>query len=275
MNVVLDRPAVRPMDAARPAPHWWPAELPNPFSLSPEDAVDWLENGSSFSQPEFHLLYSRTPEGFRAELIGGVVHVMSSPVSGGHATPHFDFGGVLFQFRRFTPGVQGGSDRTARLGAGGEAQPDLHLRVRLDHGGRVGTWNLVDGERVPAGDDGDYLDGGPEFVLEIAKSSRRSDLGEKLADYRAGGVKEYVVAVARTRSLVWYCFEESADPLPPPSDGVLKSRAMPGLWIDGPAVFREDAAAAGETADAGLAAPEHAAFVERLAAAKAAGAPAE
>ena len=272
MNAVLDRPAAAPPSRREgpPAPEWWPEDLPNPFTLPPEEAVDWLENGSSFTQPEFHLLYSRTPEGFRAELVGGIVYVMSSPVSNGHATRRFDFGGALFHYRRFTPGVQGGSDRTVRLGDGGEAQPDLHLRVRLDHGGTVGTWNLEDGEQVPAGDDGDFLESGPEFVLEVAKSSRRFDLGEKLADYRAGGVKEYVVAVARTRTLVWYCFEESEEALVVPADGVLKSRVMPGLWINGPAVFREDAMTAGDTLDAGLATPEHAAFVAKLAAAKAA-----
>ena len=55
-------------------------------SLGPDDlgpavaeVPPLLVDGQRLDQPTFHELYSRTPEKFRAELIDGVVNVMSSP----------------------------------------------------------------------------------------------------------------------------------------------------------------------------------------------------
>ena len=270
MNALLDRPAA-PADRAdgrsAPPPDWWPNDRPNPFALSPAEAVAELADGARMTPRVFHLLYDRTPHGFRAELIERRVSVVS-PNAGGHAGPHLDFGTAIGLYRWSTPGVAGGIDQTARLAESGEAQPDLFLRIRLDHGGRVGTWNLVDGEQVPAGDDGDYLDAGPEFVLEVSRSSLGRDRGPKRRDYVRGGVREYVIADVRGRRLIRYDLVENPDePTPAPPDGVLKSRAMPGLWLNAPALFAGDLAAVRKSCEAGLATPEHAAFAAKLAAA--------
>jgi len=37
----------------------------------------FLDNGDLMSQAEFHIVYEKTPEHFKAELIGGVVYVAS------------------------------------------------------------------------------------------------------------------------------------------------------------------------------------------------------
>ena len=269
MNAVLDRPAA-PDAGAPPPPDWWPDDLPNPNALCGQSAVAALMDAGELTAMEFHLLYDRTPPGFKAELIEGKVYV-ASPVSGEHPRPHLDLTFPLNLYRAATPGVDGGIDQTASLADAGESQPDLYLRVRLDYGGRVGTWNLVDGERVPAGDDGDYLDGGPEFVLEVSRATLRRDLGAKRRDYARGGVREYVVADVGRRRLVRYDLAaDPGEPTAPPADGVLRSLAFPGLWLDGPALFAGDLPAVRATLDAGLAAREHAAFAERLAAAHAA-----
>ena len=265
MTAVLDRPAP---SADRPPPDWWPDDLPNPRTLSREGAVQALFDAGELTAMEFHLLYDRTPPGFKAELIEGKVYV-ASPVSGGHSGPHLNFTFPINLFRAETHGVAGGIDQTATLEGAGEAQPDLFLRVRLDHGGRVGTWNLVDDQRVPAGDDGDFLDAGPEFVLEVARSTLRRDLGAKRRDYARGGVREYVVADVRAERLVWYDLaDDPATARDLPADGVLRSSAMPGLWLDGAALFAGDLAAVRAASDAGLASPEHAAFAAKLAAAR-------
>ena len=268
MSALLDRPAADRTDGRpAPPPDWWPDGLPNPFALTPAEAAAALTDGARMSPRVFHLLYDRTPHGFRAELIERRVYV-ASPSAGGHAGPHLDYGTALGLYRWSTPGVAGGIDQTTRLADSGEVQPDLFLRIRLDHGGRVGTWNLVDGEQVPAGDDGDYLDAGPELVLEVSRSSLARDRGSKRRDYVRGGVREYVIADVRGRQLIRYDFAANPEePTPPPPDGVLKSRAMPGLWLNGPALFAGDLAAVRKTCEAGLASPEHAAFAAKLAAA--------
>jgi hypothetical protein len=55
----------------------------------------------------------------------------------------------------------------------------------------------------------------------------------------------------------------AADP-----DGVFRSRVFPGLWLDPAAVSAGDLDALITAIDRGLASPEHAAFVARLAAAR-------
>ena len=252
-----------------PAPPGWPPEYPHPARLSERDALELLENGNRLTQPVFHAAYERTPENFTAELVGGTVFV-ASPLSRRHGLPHLKFGTVLSLYEDETPGVEAADNTSTILTNIGEAQPDLYLRVRRDHGGRTTTFSSEEGEVVRSDDGGDYVSGGPEFVLEVAKSSLAVDLGAKLADYFAGGVQEYVVADVRRRELRWFDLAVGDRPIAVPADGVLKSRAMPGLWLNGPALFARRGSAARETLRAGLATPEHAAFVEKLAVAKAA-----
>ena len=50
-------------------------------------------------------------------------------------------------------------------------------------------------------------------------------------------------------------------------DGLYRSKAFPGLWLDPAALSRRDLAAVLAALERGLASPEHAEFVARLAAA--------
>ena len=228
-----------------------------------------LENGNRLTQPIFHAAYERTPERFTAELIGGIVRV-AGRTARGHDLPHARIGTMLSIYEDMTPGAEAAGRTSVILTNIGEAQPDLYLRIRRDHGGRTTTFSNENGEVVRSPDDGDYVSGGPEFVLEVSKSSVAVDTTAKLRDYLAGGVQEYVVADIRRRVLRWYDLASGSDaPLSPPADGVLKSLAMPGLWLDGPALFARDGKAARATLERGLATSEHAAFVAELAAAKA------
>ena len=253
-----------------PAPPGWPDDWPHPADLTQEEAMEMLENGNRLTQPIFHAAYQRTPEHFSAELIGGTVHV-ASPLSRRHGLPHLKFGTILDLYQDETPGVEAADNTSTILTNIGEAQPDLYLRVRRDHGGRTTTFSSENGEVVRSDDDGDYVSGGPEFVLEVSKSSFAVDTTTKLRDYLAGGVQEYFVADIRRHVLRQYDLASGSDsPLSTPADGVVKSLVMPGLWLNGPALFARDGKAARATLDAGLATPEHAAFVAQLAAAKAA-----
>lgn len=77
-------------------------------------------------------------------------------------------------------------------------------------------------------------------------------------------MREYVVLTVADGSLHGFSFPEGT-PLPL-EEGVLRSAAFPGLWIDGEALKRGDGAGLLATLDAGLGRAEHAAFVTRLAA---------
>lgn len=220
------------------------------------DPPDWLQNGDRLTQKEFHALYERMPEGFRAELIEGIVYV-SSPVKRRHSSNHSPLGAVLLAYENATPGAESYDNATVILGDGVEVQPDLLLRVAEEYGGS----STVDQD--------DYISGPPELVCEISDSTRSLDLNAKKAAYRRAGVPEYLVLNLRDRRLHWFDLAADAE-LTPDADNVYRLRVFPGLWIDAEALFARDLGRLLATLNVGLASPEHAAFVAKLAAAKSA-----
>jgi Uma2 family endonuclease len=203
------------------------------------------------SQPEFHRAYERTPEHMKAELVEGVVH-MASPLSVHHGDAHFALSILLGHYVVATPGVRGTDNATVILGPADEPQPDLSLRILPEFGGQT---------RV----DGRYLAGAPELIVEVAYSSRDIDLGAKRRAYARHGGIEYLVADLEGERLHWIDLRADQDLTADP-DGVYRMRTFPGLWIDGPAPFAYDVARLTAALNAGLASPEHVAFVAALAA---------
>ena len=151
----------------------------------PPATVPSLADGQRLSQAEFLRRYELTPPGFTAELIGGIVHV-PSPVSPDHGRPSIDISAWLGCYFARTPGVNALADTTTLMDELGVPQPDAQLRILPECGGQTR-------------DEGEYIGGAPELVVEVAKSSRKIDLGKKKADYERAGVKEYIV-VTRTRT---------------------------------------------------------------------------
>jgi Uma2 family endonuclease len=226
-----------------------------------QDSVDLAEavelhTGDRMTREEFHRLYEQTPPDFRAELIGGIVYV-SSPMKRRHGTNDLPLGTLFFAYEGCTPGVESGDNTTVLLGEGGEPQPDLFLRILPGFGGQSQTT------------DDDYVLGPPELTTEISHSSRAIDLHAKREDYQRYGVLEYLVLCLSERQLRWFDLRNDRE-LQPDSDGVYRIRSFPGLWIDAEAVLTKDYRRMMGILEQGLATPEHAAFIQRLAAARAA-----
>ena len=94
-----------------------------------------LHTGDRMNREEFHSAYERTPDGFKAELIGGIVYV-ASLLSRKHGVPHASMGGVLWTYKAATLGVEAGDNVTVQLGYDAEPQPDLYLRILPEYGGQ-------------------------------------------------------------------------------------------------------------------------------------------
>jgi Uma2 family endonuclease len=221
-------------------------DRPEPRTLPP------LVEGQRLDRATFHERYAAMPPGTRAELVGGVVY-MPSPLGIEHGERDSDLSDWLGHYKRHTRGVRKAQNATTQFGDYGEPQPDLQLRIPEELGGQT---------RIVGG----FVVGAPELIVEVSKSTRGYDLGPKKDDYERAGVREYLFVGLDPREVRWFVRRDGrfAD-LPAGPDGVFRSEVFPGLWLDTRAFFDEDTDALIATLERGLATPEHAAFVERLA----------
>ena len=135
-----------------------------------------------------------------------------------------------------------------------EPQADAAVIIEPAFGGQV---------RLDADD---YVVGGPELTGEIAASSASIDLNKKLRVYRRNQVKEYIVWQTKKEQIDWFHLRAGKyRKLKPDANGILKSRVFPGLWLGVEAALGFDMARVLEVLHRGLASPEHAEFVYKLA----------
>ncbi|MEW4570678.1 Uma2 family endonuclease [Tautonia sp. JC769] len=212
-----------------------------------------LENGDRLTRAEFERRYDAMPELKKAELIEGVVY-MGSPVRlRNHGRPHSHLVTWLGTYEAATQGVLVADNATVRLDLDNEPQPDILLMIDPSRGGQA---------RIS---DDDYIEGAPELVVEIASSSVSLDLNAKLQVYRRSNVREYLTWRVLDGAIDWRVLRDDRYELIPADDrGRLRSTVFPGLWLDPSALLRGDLTAVLAALGAGLADPEHAAFVDRL-----------
>lgn len=79
-----------------------------------------------------------------------------------------------------------------------------------------------------------YLDGPADLVVEVSSpDSRLRDRGEKLAEYEAGGVREYWVLDPDLGRADFFVLGADGryDRVRPDADGVYRSRVVEGFWV--------------------------------------------
>lgn len=209
-----------------------------------------LREGDRLDAKEFLRRWEAMPELKNAELIGGVVF-MASPVGRPHGQIHFQLAGWLSAYAEATPGCDGATEATWVMGSNAVPQPDLSLRIHPHFGGQSHNAD-------------NYFGGAPELIVEVSASSMSRDLGIKLDLYRKAGVCEYLTILLQPQQVIWRRLSRGTyKELAPDSDGFLKSRVFPGLWLDPEAVWNPECRLR-KAADAGLKSPEHTAFVQQL-----------
>jgi Uma2 family endonuclease len=216
-----------------------------------------LENGDQLTRAEFERRYEAMPHLKKAELIEGVVHMPSPVRHKRHSLPHSSLVGWLANYMAGTPGTEAGDNGSIRLDLDNEPQPDAYLIINPECGGQV---------RIS---EDDHIEGAPELVAEVASSGVSYDLGKKLHAYRRNGVREYVVWRVLDNEVDWFVLRECRfEAMARDADGIYRSAAYPGLWLDAGALLRGDLARVLTVVQQGLITPEHADFVTRLARAK-------
>jgi len=215
-----------------------------------EKAVEPLYPGQRLSRKEFLRRWDAMPELKFAELINGVVY-MPSPQTSDHGRIQLSIAGWLGVYVAHTPGCGGGSQSTWMM-LQSAPQPDIYLWILPECGGQSGIR-------------GNYHIGAPDLAVEICYSSAAYDLGVKKDLYRKAGVREYVAVLVEEREIRWHRLAKRTYELCPPArGGVFRSETFPGLWLDGPALWKRDLARLLRTLQRGLQSTEHARFVRVL-----------
>jgi Uma2 family endonuclease len=228
------------------------------MSTKVEQRIPPLIAGDKLTRAEFLRRWEAHPEIKNAELIGGIVY-MSSPVSVEHGDMDGNLGGWLFTYRMATSGTACGHNTTSFL-LDDTPQPDINLRILPEYGGS---------SRV----EGRYLQGIPELLTEICRSSASYDLHVKLDLYQAAGIPEYLAILPFEQEVRWHVLVNGQYQLQPPDpDRLLRSRIFPGLWLDGRALLAGNMQQVLARLQEGLHSPEHERFVAELASRKTAGA---
>jgi Uma2 family endonuclease len=217
-------------------------------------AIPPLQNGDHLTVKEFLRRYDAMSELKKAELINGVVYIMTSPVSMEHAEPDTMMLTWLGYYKAYTPGTQALANTTTILDPGENCpQPDGTLRILPEYGGRS--------RNSPQR----YVEGGPELATEIALSRVSYDLHDKLLAYQRHGVQEYIVWRVQDEEIDWFHLRgDKYQPLVA-HGGIYKSKVFPGLWLDAPAMLAGDLARVLKVLQRGIASDAHRRFVTRLA----------
>ena len=189
-----------------------------------------LEAGDHLTREEFHRRYLARPDIKKAELIDGVVYVLSPVRVTQHAQPHGFVMGWLALYISQRPDVILADNATVFLDGQAEVQPDA-LLIRPALGGPRVT------------DDG-YLEGAPQLVVEVSASSATYDLHVKKEAYRRNGVREYVVWRVLDEAIDWFRLQDGEYVLvEPDADGIVESVQFPGLRLHIASMFAGNLAA--------------------------------
>jgi Uma2 family endonuclease len=131
-----------------------------------------------------------------------------------------------------TPGVDYSDNATVRLDGNNEVQPDALLRRDPADGGK---------SRVSHDD---YIEGPPELVIEIAKSSSDYDYNRKWLIYQQCGVQEYLLWRVQMQTIDWWELHHgSYRQRAANAEGIITSGVFPGLRLHTRALLAGDFAA--------------------------------
>lgn len=212
-----------------------------------------LRDGDRLTVEEFERRWEAMPDLKHAELIEGRVYMNVAALRWDwHSEPHGLLVSIMAHYSLVTEGVLFGTEPSVRMEPTSMPQPDAVLRVSENYGGK---------SRIVSG----YVVGSPEFVIEVSGSTEKHDLGAKKDLYLRSGVQEYLNwSVLEDRIVLFNWQSNEYVEVAEDQTGILKSRALPGLWFDPAALIRGDRPRIYEVMDMGTASPEHQAFVQEL-----------
>jgi len=189
-----------------------------------------LESGDRLSREDFEHRYAASNVK-KAELIEGVVYVVSPLRFTSHGKPHILMSTWLNIYQMNSPGLEIGIEPTVRLDPDNEVQPDVVL-FRSDSSVSCSVNIDLDG----------YLTGSPDLIVEIAASSASYDLHTKKDVYERNGVREYIVWRTLDQQIDGFVLENGVYQKLDQEEGILYSTQFAGLCLDVGAMLNGDLA---------------------------------
>ena len=112
----------------------------------------------------------------------------------------------------------------------------IHVPVQLSEGSRVvpGVIAQVNSGKFKQCDPGDYTyySGPPNFVFDVFREEQRSEYESRREIFEQSGVIEYVVWFNSEKLPLWNRLVAGKyQSIQEDEDGLIKSSALPGLWI--------------------------------------------
>ena len=218
-----------------------------------EQDIPPLDRGDFMTRDEFLRRWEAMPQLKRAELIRGIVYIPSR-VAVEHSVTEGNVNCWLGVYKAATPGCSGAFNATWLMGEQEVTQPDVSLIILPECGGQS---SIVGG----------LASGAPELVAEVCPSAAAYDLHQKAEVYEEVGVREYVAILMFERQLRWHRLTQRRfKVVAAPADGIYRSALFPGLRLDAAAFLAKDMVRVLDVLQEGIRSPEHAEFVQRLAA---------
>ncbi len=143
----------------------------------------------------------------------------------------------------------------------------VHIPVQLDAETRLtpGIVAQVNSGRFKQCEPGDYshFTGPPNFVLDVFKEGEQEKYQNRREPYEQAGVLECVAWIGQSKnSLVWNRLIDGAyQEVEADDEGLIKSSALPGLWMPLDAVTQRDWWRVMATISRGITRQEHHAFM--------------
>jgi hypothetical protein len=216
-------------------------------------SVPPLCNGDRLTRAEFERRYEAMPHIKKAELIEGIVYMPSPVRLTQHGEPHSFLISWLAYYVSKTPHLRIGDNSTSRLDEDNEPQPDAMLLLP--------PWA---GSSAKIEDD--YVCGAPDLACEVAASSVSIDLHGKKNAYRRNAVKEYLAWRVDDQAVDWFeLIEGRYELMPADTQGRIRSKVFPGLWLDVAALLAGDLPKLFAAVDEGTTSDSHREFVQRIA----------
>jgi hypothetical protein len=213
-----------------------------------------LPHCGRMDQAEFHRRYQSYPPHQKVDLVDGEIYV-APPRSVCHGALHCDVSYLLHLYKLATPGVAVVGHCSTILDERSEVQPYLSVLLKEEYGGTShANWE-------------DYICGPAELLVQFTDELGCREMQARRAVFERAGVGEFLAVSVAERQVNWFHFP-TGSLIEPNRRGVSKSRVFPGLWLAFHLIWAEDYPAQLALLDRGLASPEHAAFVKRLAKAR-------